>query len=304
MKIFLLFVMLSSFCYAESLIQPLEPVKNINFEKAKLGKLLFFDPTLSKDETISCASCHKSEHGWADDTAVSTGVYGRKGRLNSPTILNSVYSFKQFWNGRVGTLKEQAKGPIHNSFEMDMTAETIENRLNKNEMYLSSFKKVYHKNKINFNDVLESIAEYEKTLTTEDAKFDLYLKGKLSLTEKEEEGYTLFRTYGCITCHNGSNIGANSFQKIGIVIPYRNCYSDRYEITKREFDKCVYKVPTLRNISKTSPYFHDGSAQTLKEAIKTMAYYNLGFELENDDVDKIEAFLKTLDGNLKEMNDD
>lgn len=300
MRLLLWIFIFNSFCFAESLIQPLVPISNISIEKAKLGKLLFFDTILSKDKKISCSSCHKSEYGWADNKAVSLGVYDRKGTINSPTILNSVYNFKQFWNGRADTLIEQAIGPLHNNFEMGMTTELIENRLNNNKMYKRFFKDIYHKNLIYLSDVLEVIAEYEKTLTTDDSKFDLYLKGKLSLSKKEKEGYTLFKTYGCITCHNGSNIGGNSFQKLGIVIPYKDCYLDRFEITKRNFDKCVYKVPTLRNISKTAPYFHDGSAKTLYEAIKTMGYHNLGFELNDSDIGKIETWLKTLDAELKE----
>jgi cytochrome c peroxidase len=301
LKIFILVALFTSFCFADGLIQPLEPVLNIDTKKASLGKLLFFDPSLSKDETISCASCHKSEHGWADDKAISEGVYNRKGKINSPTVLNAVYNFKQFWNGRVDTLKEQAKGPLHNSFEMDMDDTLVEKRVNSNTMYKEYFKEIYKSNTITFDNVLDAIAEYEKTLTTEDSKFDLYLKGKTSLTEKEKRGYESFRTFGCITCHNGMNVGGNSFQKMGIVIPYNNCVSDRFEVTKREFDTCVYKVPTLRNISKTAPYFHDGSAETLQDAIKTMAFHNLGFEPEKEEVEEIEMFLKTLDADIKEI---
>jgi len=289
----------SAVVFAESLIQPLLAIKNIDFKKAELGKLLFFDPTLSKDRSVSCASCHKSDHGWADDRAVSIGVYNRKGIINSPTVVNAVYNFKQFWNGRVDTLKEQVSGPIHTRFEMDMTNKEVENRLEESDMYKKYFQEIYAKDKIDFNDVSDAIAEYEKSLTTKDSKFDLFLKGKSSLTKEEKKGYMIFRTYGCITCHNGMNVGGNSFQKIGIVIPYDDCYADRYEITKHEFDRCVYKVPSLRNISKTAPYFHDGSANTLQEAIADMAYHNLGFKPREEDLKSIEAFLKTLDADLK-----
>lgn len=301
MKIVLFVISLSICIFAESLIQPLIPIKEIDFKKAELGKLLFFDPILSKDQTINCASCHKSEHGWADDTVVSTGVYGRKGIINSPTVVNAVYNFKQFWNGRVDTLKEQVSGPIHTRFEMDMSSKEVEKRLEKSSLYKGYFKDIYKTSEIDFNDVADAIAEYEKTLTTNDSKFDRFLKGEETLDKKEQRGYMIFRTYGCVTCHNGMNIGGNSFQKIGIVIPYDDCYSDRYEITKREFDRCVYKVPSLRNISKTAPYFHDGSAKTLKEAIKDMAYHNLGFEPKEKDVESLEAFLKTFDADIREM---
>ena len=297
---FFLLPLFYSLTHADIFIEPLKPIENIHKEKAELGKLLFFDPILSKDKKISCASCHKAEYGWADNTKVSLGVYAREGKVNSPTVLNAVYNFKQFWNGRVSTLQEQVEGPIHQSFEMDMNRTSVESRLNKSELYRTYFKNIYHKKSIVFSDVTDAIAEYEKTLTTENSRFDRYLKGELALSKEEKQGYKLFRTYGCITCHNGTNIGGNSFQKIGIVVPYENCFSDRYAITNREFDKCVYKVPTLRNISKTAPYFHDGSEATLVGAIKTMAYHNLGIELEEKDVKSIEAFLKSLDAKISE----
>jgi len=297
MKFFFISILVINL-FADSLILPIEPIKNINEKKAKLGKMLFFDPTLSKDNTISCASCHKMEFGWADNTKTSKGVFQRDGKINSPTILNAVYNFRQFWNGRVETLKEQANGPIHTNYEMDMTSTEIENKLNKNKSYKKMFKDIYHKEKISYDNVIDSIAEYEKTLTTPNSKFDLYLKNQKTLTKEEKNGYELFKRYGCITCHNGKNIGGNSFQKIGIVIKYDDCFLDRYDVTNKKFDKCVYKVPTLRNISKTAPYFHDGSAKTLKEAIKKMAYHNLGIELEKKEINDIETFLKTLDADL------
>ena len=283
--------------FAESLIQPLHPVGGVDRQKAKLGRMLFFDPTLSRDSTISCASCHKADRGWADERVVSLGVYGRKGRVNSPTVLNAVYNFKQFYNGRADTLKEQAKGPLHEAFEMDMDDALLQERLQANSEYKKLFHALY-KDGITVDNVVDVIAEFEKRLTTSNAKFDRYLKSEATLTQEEKQGYKLFRVYGCITCHNGMNVGGNSFQKLGIVIAYENCYDDRFAITKRTFDKCVYKVPTLRNIEKTAPYFHDGSAKTLREAIKKMAYHNLGFELEDDDIKSIEAFLKTLSAEL------
>jgi len=296
----LLFFFFSSLVLAESLIQPIQPIANIDHKKAELGKILFFDPSLSKDQKISCASCHKPQSGWADERKVSLGVYDRKGKVNSPTVLNAVYNFKQFWNGRAETLKEQASGPIHQSFEMDMDETEIEKRLNTNSMYQKLFYKVYHTKEIQYKDVIDAIVEFEKTLVTPQSKFDRFLDGKKTLSEVEQKGYLLFKKYGCITCHNGVNVGGNSFQKIGIVLPYENCFADRYEVTKKSFDRCVYKVPTLRNIAKTAPYFHDGSVATLQDAIKKMAYYNLGFELEDKDAQMIEAFLKTLSSDLKE----
>jgi len=295
---FFLFLFFIEYCTAETLIQALEPVKGLNTQKVKLGEMLFFDPEFSRDGTVSCASCHKPENAWADSRAVSIGVYGRKGKINSPTVLNAVYNFKQFWNGRADSLEEQIEGPIHQTFEMDMNAQLIEEKIKKNSFYKTTFLKIYGSKDNLYKHFVDAIVEYEKSLTTPGAKFDRYLQGKVSLTQKEQKGYNLFRMYGCITCHNGVNVGGNSFQKLGIVIPYEDCYGDRYEVTNREFDRCVYKVPTLRNLEKTAPYFHDASAKTLKEAIQTMAYHNLGFEIDSDDVASIEAFLKSLSADV------
>ena len=298
MRIKLLLVGLSLSLFAGDVILPITNKVDYDKQKAQIGQELFFDPILSKDKTISCASCHKPSHGWADDTKVSYGVGGAKGKINSPTVLNAVYNFKQLWNGGAKDLKDQVKGPIHNQHEMNMSNEQVEKRLNNNSRYKEEFKEVYHTDHISYDNVLDAISEFEKTLITPNSKFDKYLKGEVELTEDEKKGSVLFKSLGCVTCHNGTNIGGNSFQKIGIVIEYKNCFKDKYEITKREFDRCVYKVPTLRNIELTSPYFHDGSAKTLEGAIKKMSYHNLGFEIEDDKVKYIKAFLKTLTGEI------
>ncbi|GAB6074309.1 cytochrome-c peroxidase [Nautilia lithotrophica] len=302
MNLIKLFMILSFvFLYGEKLIEPIPEKIEYNKQKAELGKLLFFDPILSKDKTISCASCHNPTQGWADRRKVSIGVYGKKGRIQSPTVLNAVFNFRQFWNGRAKDLKEQISGPVHNSVEMDMNEKIVEERLNKNPFYKKLFKKVYHTDKITYDMVVDAIAEFEKALITPDSKFDLYLKGKTKLTPLEEKGYILFKKYGCVTCHNGINIGGNSFQKMGTIFPIKECIGDRYEISHAKFDKCIYKVPTLRNIALTAPYFHDGSAKTLEEAVEKMAYNNLGFKIDKKDVKAIVAFLKTLTGKTPEI---
>jgi len=286
---------------AASLIEPIPEKIDYDKQKAELGKLLFFDPILSKDKTVSCASCHNPSQGWADRRKVSVGVYGKKGIVQSPTVLNSVFNFRQFWNGRAKDLKEQINGPVHNTVEMAMDEKIVEERLNKNPFYKKLFKKVYHTDKITYDMVVDAIAEFEKALITPNSKFDLYLKGKAKLTPLEKKGYILFKKYGCITCHNGINIGGNSFQKMGTVFPVKNCNADRYEITKNPFDKCVYKVPTLRNIALTAPYFHDASAKTLEEVVKKMAHNNLGLDIDKSDIKAIVVFLKTLTGKTPEI---
>ncbi len=298
-------------------IEPIKPIPEsvpYNREKAQLGKLLFHDPILSKDKTVSCASCHDLYTKWGTDRrSVSIGVEGKKGSANAPTVFNSYFNFRLFWNGRAKDLKEQAEGPLHNPVEMAMDKKTIEERLNKSPIYKKLFKKVYSRDYVRYEDVLDAIAEFEKALITPNSKFDRYLKCKEKsknpdnckdiLTKKELKGYLIFKKVGCVSCHNGINIGGNSFQKLGVVHPYpwKPYYPDRYQITKKERDKNVFKVPSLRNIECTYPYFHDGSIKTLREALKKMSYHNLGFELTDEEIDYIEAFLKTLTGELPKI---
>jgi cytochrome c peroxidase len=301
MRIGYIFIFLLSLnLFSGELIEPIPKTLQFDKQKALLGKKLFFDPILSSNKSISCASCHSPNKAYTDAKKVSSGVKGAKGRVNSPTILNSVFNFRQFWNGRAKDLIEQAKGPLHRKIEMNITPKEIEKRLSESEFYKNEFKKAYKDGKITYKRVLESIAEFEKTLITPDSKFDRYLKDEIKLSNEELQGYILFKKLGCITCHNGINIGGNSFQKMGIVFEYKNCIDDRYALTKVEFDKCVYKVPTLRNIALTAPYFHDGSASNLKDAVKKMSYHNLGFELNDKEAKSIVIFLNTLSS--KEAN--
>ncbi|ACM93737.1 cytochrome c551 peroxidase [Nautilia profundicola AmH] len=301
MRVLTLFILFVLFLHAQNLIEPIPEYIKYNKQKAELGKFLFFDTILSKDKTVSCASCHNPAEGWADSRKVSIGVSGKKGRIQSPTVLNAVFNFRQFWNGRAKDLKEQINGPVHNSVEMNVNEKIVEKRLNQNRFYKNLFKKVYHTNKITYDMVVDAIAEFEKTLITPNSKFDLYLKGKIKLTPLEEKGYVLFKKYGCVTCHNGVNVGGNSFQKMGTIFPIKECIGDRYEISHAKFDKCIYKVPTLRNVELTAPYFHDGSAKTLEKAVEKMAYNNLGFKINKEDAKAIVAFLKTLTGKIPKI---
>jgi len=294
MKFLILF--LSVFLFAQKLIYPIPENVPFNKQKAKLGEKLFFDTILSSDKTISCASCHKPDEGWADKRPVSIGVEGKKGIIQSPTVLNSRFNFRQMWDGSCPDLKSQMNFPIHNPVEMNMTNELIEKRLNTSKEYKKLFKEIYHKDYITYDMAADAIAEFEKALYTPDCKFDLYLKGKAKLTKEEQKGFELFKTYGCIICHNGINVGGNSFQKMGVIHHLKDCVGDRYSLTHNPIDRCVYKVPTLRNIALTAPYFHNASAKTLFEAVKKMGYYNLGLEIPDSDVRAIVAFLKTLTG--------
>lgn len=286
-------------------VEPIVPIPkfvSVDKEKALLGKSLFLDPILSKDNSTACVSCHNIYEGGADIRVVSQGFEGRKGNIQSPTVFNARYNFKQFWNGRANNLTEQANGPINNPAEHNMNSQEVENRLNNSKEYKKSFKKVYGINHITYKLVLDAIVEFENALITPNCKFDKYLRSEMPLSEEEKKGYILFKQYGCITCHNGLNIGGNSFQKMGTFIEYKNKakYPDRSDIIDTRFYN-VFKVPTLRNISKTAPYFHDGSAKTLEEAVRTMAMHNLGIELKDEEINKIVKFLKTLTGEKPEI---
>jgi len=283
---------------------PVQPIpKKIKFDerKAYIGKLLFHDPILSKDGTISCFSCHDIYNKCGTDhRRFSVGFKGRTGNANALTVYNAVFNFRQFWNGRAKDLKEQIFFVLQNPNEMNISKKEAEKRINNHKLYKKLFKEVYKTNYITADMIADVISEFEKTLITPDSKFDLYLKGKADLTEEEKKGYNLFKKLGCISCHNGMNLGGNSFQKFGAVIPYKwkPEFPDRYKITKKVEDRNVYKVPSLRNVECTYPYFHDGSAKTLKEAVEKMAYHNLGLELDDKEVEYIVKFLKTLTGEI------
>jgi cytochrome c peroxidase len=278
--------------------EPITPIYKIpyNKEKAQLGKKLFFDKSISADGTISCASCHELRYGSSDPRPVSVGVYGKLGIIQSTPIYNAVFNFRQFWNGRARNLYEQIDGPIHNPAEMGLNSKRVEKILNDNSFYKKEFTKIYHKNHITYDMFKDAIVEFEKAMVTLDSKFDRYLKGKVKLTKKEKKGYLLFKKFGCITCHNGVNVGGNSFQKMGVVYKIKNRIGDRYEVTKDLDDKFVYKVPSLRNIELTAPYFHNAVTYDLHKAVALMAYHNLGIIPTKEEIDDIVAFLKTLTG--------
>ena len=275
---FLIILVFINFLFAMEPIVPIPKTIKYNKQKALLGKKLYFDPILSADNKVSCATCHSPAFGGADNKQFSIGVFGRIDKpMNSPTSYNAVFNCWQFWNGRAKDLKEQAEMANQDHNEMGMTPKKVEEKINKNKEYKKLFKKIYKKNYITYDMVFDAIAEFEKALITPDCKFDKYLRGEVDLNEKEKKGYILFKAYGCITCHNGVNLGGNSFQKMGVMILDKQIprSKDRFEVTKNPYDKYVYKVPTLRNIALTAPYFHNGRVKTLKEAIKKMAYYNL-----------------------------
>jgi len=295
-SILLLLLLNASLLFALE-VQPIPLVMNVEPNKVRLGKKLFFDPILSKDGTISCASCHNLQAGGDDNLQFSFGIYGQRGEINSPTVFNSVFNFRQFWDGRAKDLQEQAIGPIENPLEMGNTFKNLIVKL-KSSPYNEEFLRLYPEG-ITKESITNAIAEFEKSLITPNAPFDKYLRGDRSAISKEaKEGYDLFKSKGCISCHHGINVGGNMYNKFGIVSNVKSKSLGRYNVTKRERDKYYFKVPSLRNVERTAPYFHDGRHAKLEDAIKDMAYFQLGRPISDDEIAKIVAFLNALSGEL------
>ncbi len=284
---------------ADEPIQPIAPAKEINAAQAELGKKLYFDPRLSKSGFISCNSCHNLSMGGTDNLQTSIGHNWQKGPINAPTVLNSSMNLAQFWDGRAADLKEQAGGPIANPGEMASTHALAVDVLESIPQYVEEFKKAFGTEKITINEVTLAIAEFEKTLVTPNSRFDKWLQGdKKAINEQEVAGYELFKNSGCVACHNGAAVGGNSFQKMGVVEAYKtsNPAEGRVAVTKQDADRFLFKVPTLRNVELTYPYFHDGAAVTLAQAVDTMGKIQLGKNFSAEENAKIVAFLKTLTG--------
>lgn len=290
--------------FSTELITPIPLTSDINIKKANLGKELFFEKRLSQTNTISCSSCHDIPNGGDDGRKFSLGVNNKIGNINSPTVLNTRYNFVQFWDGRSSDLKDQISGPIHNPIEMNSNFPEIIKKLESQPFYINQFAKVY-KSGITEENIKDAIVEFEKSLTTPNSKFDKYLRGdENALSENEKTGYELFKSYGCISCHNGTNLGGNLYQKIGIISPYYKEETNnlgRYNITKKDDDKFYFKVPTLRNIELTAPYLHDGSIKELNIVIRLMLKYQVGAIYEEKDIKYIEDFLKTLSGEIPKI---
>jgi cytochrome c peroxidase len=284
---------------AEEPIQPIEMPVTINQGKVELGKKLFFDARLSKSGWISCNSCHNLSRGGTDNLVSSIGHGWARGPINAPTVLNSSYNLAQFWDGRAADLKAQAGGPIANPGEMASTHELAVSVLQTIPGYVQEFAGVYGKGAITIDEVTDAIAEFERTLVTPDSRFDKWLKGdKSALTQEEVQGYELFKITGCIGCHNGPAVGGNAFQRMGSFNRYETDNPslgmlDRTGVTS---DRMRFKVPVLRNIELTAPYFHDGAAKTLEQAVDTMVWVQLNRHFSAEGRTKVVAFLKTLTG--------
>jgi len=286
-------------------IEPIEPMTGLDPRKIELGRKLFHDPRLSHNDQLSCAHCHNLRTGGTDRRARSTGINGAVGNINAPTVLNSGFNFSQFWDGRAATLEKQIDGPLQSDIEMGSTWPEVIGKLKRDKEYVQAFQQIYG-DEIQSDHVRDAIAEFERSLSTPNSRFDRFLRqDDGALTSREQEGYKLFKSFGCATCHQGVSVGGNMYQKLGVMAPY---FTDRGNITKADLgrfnvtadqrDMYMFKVPSLRNVELTAPYFHDGSAATLQDAVRMMAKYQLGRHLTDEEVELIVEFLKTLTGEL------
>ncbi|MEO0442197.1 MAG: cytochrome c peroxidase [Pseudomonadota bacterium] len=288
-------------------VEPILPIPDSiphDPQKAELGKQLFFDKRLSKDDTLSCESCHFLDKAGVDLVPRSIGVGGQVVKRNSPTVFNSALNFRQLWDGRAENLEVQIEKAVVNPKVMGMESwDVLVEKLAAVDSYKTAFQTLYGE-PINAENIQHAIAEYERTLLTTNSPFDQFLKGNQSaISEQAKQGYNYFKAYGCVSCHQGANVGGNLFQKMGVLkdINLRqglNTDLGRYSVTGNEWDKRVFKVPSLRLAALTPPYFHDGSVATLSEAVDVMIEYQLGRKVPEDHKSAIIEFLKTLVGDL------
>jgi cytochrome c peroxidase len=285
-------------------VRPLFPIGGLDSSKVALGDRLFHDPRLSTDNTISCASCHMLTTDGADGLPSAIGVGGAKGPIKTPTVYNSAFNFSQFWDGRAETLEDQAAGPVHNPLEMNSNWEEVIPKLSRDPEMVKSFQTAYG-NGITPENIVDAIATFERSLVTIDAPFDRWLKGdEEAIGETELRGYTLFKSYGCSSCHQGRNVGGNLYASMGAMGDY---FADqgrevtaadlgRYNVTGKEEDKHFFKVPSLRLVALQKYFFHDASTNSLEEAIKIMGRYQLGRLIPDRDASDIAEFLRSLVG--------
>jgi cytochrome c peroxidase len=270
-----------------------------------LGRQLFHEKRLSTDNSVACSTCHDLARGGVDGKPHSSGVRGQLGGVNAPTVYNSGLNFVQFWDGRAKDLEEQAGGPVTNPLEMGTSWEQVLPKLRADSSYVKAFAEAFGDG-ISADNVKHAIASFERTLITKNSPFDRWLAGDTNaLSAEQKAGYELFKGIGCIACHQGHNVGGNMFQRFGVFGDYfkdRGNVTEadygRYNVTHNESDRFVFRVPSLRNVARTAPYFHDGSTATLPQAVGVMAKYQLGRSLSDEQVSELVAFLTSLSGDL------
>lgn len=295
--------MLTNIADSQEPITPIPLDLKLDARKVALGQQLFSDPRLSRDNTISCAHCHNLAAGDMDSMPHAIGIEGKEGDINTPTVFNSGFNFRLFWDGRAATLEDQMDFPISNPNEMDSSWDEIILKLNRDDQYRHAFVSLYPQG-IQPASVKDAIATFERSLITPNAKFDRFLRGdKQALDADEQAGYQLFKNLGCISCHQGMNVGGNMYEKLGVVEDYfahrgnvRPSDFGRYNVTGIEEHRYEFRVPSLRNVALSAPYFHDASASTLEQAVAIMGKYQLGVDLSHDEISKLVKFLNTLTG--------
>jgi cytochrome c peroxidase len=287
-------------------IEPIQPIPlhiELDAQRVALGSTLFSDPRLSANGTVACSSCHSLAQGGADGKVRSIGIFGRVSTVNAPTVFNSGFNFKQFWDGRAETLEDQITGPLLNPREMGSNWPQALGKLRRDPKIVRAFAQTYPDGLTRLN-LENAIATFERSLYTPNSRFDQYLRGdSQAISAEEKHGYQIFKSYGCATCHQGVNVGGNMFEQFGLMADY---FADRggetkadlgrYNVTGSDEDRHVFKVPSLRLAALTAPYFHDGSAKHLPDAVRVMAKYQLGRKLSDEDVRLIVLFLNTLPG--------
>lgn len=292
--------------------EPVQPIPLLAREdpgKLALGRRLFNDQRLSGDESVACASCHDLKGGGADARGQSIGVGGQVVPLNTPTVFNSSFNHRQYWDARAADLPNQVISAVMDPLLMGATWSVVIDKLAADADYRQEFARLYPGEGLNAITVADALAAYERTLVTPDSAFDRWLRGETAaISEEAKQGYSRFKELGCVACHQGVNLGGNMISGLGVLGDY---FADRgrveqkgdlgrFNVTGREEDRHMFKVPGLRNVAKTAPYFHDGAVATLDEAVELMARYQLGIRLPQADQKAIIAFLKTLDGKLPE----
>lgn len=291
---------------ADEPISPIAAAVGLDPAKLQLGEQLFHDVRLSHGNRISCASCHKLDAGGDDDQARTTGADGQPLDFNTSTIFNAALSFRLNWRGNFSTLKEQNEATLQGALLMNTSWAELLPKLAADPQYAEAFARIYGAAPER-DSVLDALAVYQRSLVTPDARFDRYLAGETdAITADEKQGYQIFKDNGCISCHQGVNVGGNLFQRFGIFAdPFAGQKTltradlGRFAITGVESDRHVFRVPSLRNVAATAPYFHDGRTASLEGAVEIMARNQLGRELDDRDVDLIVKFLGTLTGRYR-----
>ena len=283
----------------------MEDARNpITEAKVSLGRMLYYEPRLSKNHDVSCNTCHLLDEYGVDRQPVSDGHRGQKGTRNAPTVYNAAGHFVQFWDGRAADVEAQAKGPVLNPVEMAMPSEkAVVAVLKSLPEYVAAFRRAFpgQQDPVSYDNMARAIGAFERKLVTP-ARWDKFLKGdRAALSEAEKAGFNKFAEVGCSMCHSGAYVGANSFQKLGLVKPWTHMQDlGRYAVSKQDADKLVFKVPSLRNIDQTAPYYHNGSVKTLEEAVRLMAEHQNGRKISKAEIASIVTWLKALTGPIPE----